>query len=83
MSVTIILALALLAGSVHADPATPHVTAVVVARAQIMESVRVGQAALTADAKHERGASPLPRPRERPCPEVEAMPCRLMVIDMP
>lgn len=83
MTVTIALALALLPGSVRADPASPHVTAVAVARAQILSGVRIEQAPQAAVSKRERREAPLPRPRERPCPEREATPCRLMILDMP
>jgi hypothetical protein len=81
MMVTIVFGLTLLAGSARADPASPHVTTVAVARAQILSGVRIQQASQGADTKQERRETP--RPRERPCPEAEATPCRLMVIDMP
>ena len=82
MLVTIIAALIHLPQQVRSDPATPHVTAVVVARAKILEGVRAGPAALTTEPRAADEERPRPRPRQRPCPEVEATPCRLMVIDM-
>jgi hypothetical protein len=82
MLVTIVSALILLPQQVRSDPATPHVTAVVVARATILEAVRAGPAPLATDGKPEERHGPRKRPRQRPCPEAETTPCRLMVIDM-
>jgi hypothetical protein len=81
MLVTIFFALVVMPGQVRSDPATPHVTTVAVARAQILSGVRAGPVPQTTDKKREDRETP--RPRERPCPEAEATPCRLMVIDMP
>jgi hypothetical protein len=81
MLVTIFFALVVMPGQVRSDPATPHVTAVAVARAQILSGVRAGPEPQATDKKRENRETP--RPRERPCPEAEATPCRLMVIDMP
>jgi hypothetical protein len=83
MLVTIGLALTIVQPSVRAADQGPHVTAVATARAQILSGVRVGPAPPDADTKAERREPPPRRPRERPCPEAEATPCRLMVIDMP
>ncbi len=82
MLVTILLALIVTPGQVRSDPVTPHVTAVAVARAQILSSVRAGPAQQTTETKRETRDTQARRPRERPCPEQEATPCRLLVIDM-
>jgi hypothetical protein len=82
MPVTIVLASVIISGSVRADLPAPHVTATVVARAQILSGVRVGEVSRTVDPAREIREAPPPKPRERPCPEREATPCRLMVVDM-
>jgi hypothetical protein len=82
VAVTIILASIALAGSVRADSPASHATAVVVARAQIMSGIRVGSEPPPSGAKRDRSEAPPPRPREKPCPEQEATPCRMLVVDM-
>ncbi len=82
MLVTIALALIVIPGQMRADPVTPHVVAIAQARAQILSSVRVGPAPQPENSKRDTRDKQAPRPRERPCPEQEATPCRLLVIDM-
>jgi hypothetical protein len=82
MASTSLIALAtmLLTGSAGANDA-PHVTAVATARATIVAGVRVGP-----PVRNERTPEqqPLvPKPRERPCPENDQTPCRLIVTDLP
>jgi hypothetical protein len=80
---TMLIALTLFARPVRADGAIPHVATVAVARAQIISGVRVEQVPERINRERQVRETPLPRPRERPCPEREATPCRLMIIDMP
>jgi hypothetical protein len=81
------LALTVLPGSVRAEESASHVTAVAVARAQIVTGVRISREDVAID--HETQPSSrsrairLPKPRERPCPEPDTPPCRLIVVDMP
>lgn len=82
MPVTILFALIAMAGQVRAEPTVPHVAAVAVARAQILSAVQVGDPPQANDAKRDPREAPPRRPRERPCPEAEATPCRLFVLDI-
>lgn len=83
MSFTIIVAAALLPGSVRAQDAVPHVTAVAVARAQVVSGVRISREQMELDQESAARKTRLPKPRERPCPETDEHPCRLIVVDMP
>ncbi len=83
MSLTLLLALLVVPSSTRANQDGPHVVAVVTARAQVLSGVRVGDALPSAVApSHERRKAVERKPRERPCPEREAVPCRLMVVDI-
>jgi hypothetical protein len=83
MMLTMLAVLAVIGGSVRADDTVPHNAAVAVARAEIISGLRVGPPLQPADPKREARETPLPKPRERPCPEREGTPCRLMIVDMP
>lgn len=78
-----IFMLTALTGPSRANEAAPHVTAVAVARAQIMSGVRIAQQLDSADAEPRNRKTRPPKPRERPCPEANIKPCRLFVTDMP
>lgn len=83
MSLTIIFAAALLAGTVRAEDSVPHVAAVAVARAQIVSGVRISREQVELDQDTAARKTRLPKPRERPCPEADEHPCQLFVVDMP
>jgi hypothetical protein len=70
-------------GSIRAEQATPRVTAVAVARAQIVSGVRISREQIDVDQDTATRKTRLPKPRERPCPEAHEHPCRLIVVDMP
>lgn len=83
MASTSLIALAtmLLTGSADANDAQPRITAVAVARATIVAGVRAGPPTVQ---NPKRAAQQLPvKPRDRPCPEADPAPCRLIVTDMP
>lgn len=83
MASTSLLALAtmLLTGSVWADDGAARIAAVATTRATIIAGVRIAQPDRRLDAMPlEIGAAP---PRERPCPERDRTPCRLIVTDIP
>jgi hypothetical protein len=67
----------------RANDAVPHAVAVAVARAEIMSGVRIEQQVAPVDAEPRDRKTRLPKPRERPCPDVGKTPCRLFVTDMP
>lgn len=79
----IIVSVAVLIASVRADEASPRVTAVATARAQIMSGVRIGSDQPVRDDHAPSRTMRQPRPRERPCPETDDHHCRLIVVDMP
>jgi hypothetical protein len=83
MSFTILLALVAFPASVRAEDAVSHVTAVAVARAQIVSGVRISREQVALDQDTAVRKTRLPKPRERPCPEADEHPCRLIVVDMP
>ena len=83
MKFTIIVGLAMMPNPMRADDAMPHVTAVAVAKAQIMSGIRIDRDYLQADNERPLRGNRLPKPRERPCPEADTHPCRLIVVDMP
>ena len=83
MKFTIIVGLAMIPNPMRADDATPNVTAVAVAKAQIMSGIRIDRDYLQADNERSSRGNRLPKPRERPCPEADTHPCRLIVVDMP
>jgi hypothetical protein len=83
MLVTMIMAGALV-GSVRADEVNPRATAVAVARAEIVSGVRITREMLMRPDDETRSRSNrLPKPRERPCPDNEERPCRMVVVDIP
>lgn len=82
MIVTIVMAAAL-AGNVRADEASPRVTAVAVARAEIMSGARITREMLISDSDMPSRGNRLPKPRERPCPDTDERPCRMVVVDIP
>lgn len=81
MSIPIVLALFMIPDGVGARGAGPRLSAVAVARAQVVSGVRNLQEAN--EARPARRTDPTPRPRERPCPEAARTPCRLFVTDLP
>lgn len=83
MAFIIILALIVAGGPVRADDSASHVTAVAVAKAQIVSGIRITRDHLQTDIEMPTRNARLPKPRERPCPEVDEHPCRLFVVDMP
>ena len=83
MSLAIIIALIVTGQPVRANDDAGHVTAVAVAKAQIMSGIRIDRDHLLADNEQPSRNSRLPKPRERPCPEADPHPCRLIVVDMP
>ena len=83
MSFTILIALVALPGSGRPETAAPRVTAVGVARARIVSGVRISREHVIVDADTPMRATRLPKPRERPCPDADTQPCRLIVVDMP
>ena len=83
MSLAIIIALIVTGELARANDGAAHVTAVAVARAQIMSGIRIDHEHLLADNEQPSRNTRLPKPRERPCPEADTHPCRLIVVDMP
>lgn len=83
MTLITLAALVLVPGSARSDPAVPRATAVVVARAQIVAGVRISSDQIEKDKGELSRATRLPKPRERPCPDTDTPPCRLIVVDMP
>ena len=83
MSLAIIIALIVAGGPVRANDGAAHVTAVAVAKAQIISGIRIDRDYLQADNERSSRNTRLPKPRERPCPEADTHPCRLIVVDMP
>ena len=82
MLLTVFIAGALI-GSVHAHEASPRATAVAVARAEIMSGVRITREMMMPEAEKPSRTNRMPKPRERPCPDHDAYPCRMIVIDLP
>lgn len=82
MLVTMFLTAALI-GSVRADEPVARATAELVARAQIVSGVRVMREELFSDHETPSRRERLPKPRERPCPETDPQPCRMIVVDLP
>lgn len=83
MTLTVLAAAALLPGTPHAARPEQRATAVVVARVQIVSGVRVSRERLAFDQDAVSRTIRLPKPRERPCPDTDTPPCRLIVVDMP
>lgn len=83
MMFTILSALVILPGSGRTETTTPRVTAVVTARAQIVSGVRLSRERVIVDTDTPSRTTRLPKPRERPCPDADAPPCRMIVVDMP
>jgi hypothetical protein len=82
MLFTMILAGAFV-GSVRADESNPRVAAVAVSRAEIVSGVRITREMLFADDEQRSRNNRLPKPRERPCPDSNEHPCRMVVVDLP
>lgn len=82
MLVTMFVTAALI-GSVRADEPVARATTELVARAQIVSGVRVTREELVSDHDTPSRRERLPKPRERPCPETDPQPCRMMVVDLP
>lgn len=76
--VPILVALGLTA-SAHADAVDGRSIAIAVARAQIVSGVRIGQDRAPSEERSDGET----RLRERPCPERDQAPCRLLVVDIP
>lgn len=83
MMFTIFAALVLLPGSARTESTAPRVTAVATANARIVSGVRISREQVIGDNDTPSRATRLPKPRERPCPETDTPPCRLIVVDMP
>lgn len=83
MMITMIMAGALV-GRVRAEEQRPRVTAVAVARAEIVSGIRITRDMIIPDNDERRSRNGrLPKPRERPCPDSDENPCRMLVVDMP
>lgn len=80
---TIILATILAGDAARSEEGSTRVTAVAVARAQIVSGVRLSREQVAVDDETPSRVTRLPKPRERPCPEPSEPPCRLIVVDMP
>jgi hypothetical protein len=80
---TIILASILVSDNAHSEEDSTRITAVAVARAQIVSGVRLSREQVAVDDETPPRVTRLPKPRERPCPEPSEQPCRLIVVDMP
>ena len=83
MMFAFVMVLALLHQSTRAESAAPRVTAVATTRAQIMAGVRISGEQSDRNDDVPSRLTRLPKPRERPCPDTDAQPCRLIVVDMP
>lgn len=83
MLFTILVAFALFPGSGRAETVAPRVTAVVTAQARIVSGVRIANERVIIDSDTASRTTRLPKPRERPCPDPDTHPCRLIVVDMP
>lgn len=82
MMVAMIMAAALV-GNVRADEVNPRMAAVAVARAEIVSGVRITREMLISDSNMPSRSNRLPKPRERPCPDTDERPCRMVVVDIP
>ena len=83
MMFTILAMLVLLPDAGRTESSMPRVTAEVLARARIVAGVRIAREQVIVDSDTPSRATRLPKPRERPCPDTDAHPCRLIVVDMP